>query len=325
MFPDRRDGTPQLGLGCARLGSVNGGLGHRASIALVHAGLEHGFTYFDTADAYGNGASETILGTALRGRDDVTVATKGGYTFTERGRLERRARAAAAPLVRRVRSARPAASPSTGSGSYGAHDFAPAALTAALEASLRRLGRERVDVYQLHGPPPNVANSAGDDIAAWGEQMLTTGKIGRLGVGAETLDQATPWIGRTPMSVFQIPFGLLDPEAASTVLGAIAGAGAITVARGVFGAGLLGDHTPATGDNAAKTEQIAALRSLAASRSRSMADVALMYVRAHPEIDVIVTGARTADHVAALQQALRLPLDETLTAELRSLAERATP
>ncbi len=61
----------RLGLGCARLGSARQGIGWRESVRLVHAAVDHGVRYFDTADAYGAGASERVLGRALRGRRSI--------------------------------------------------------------------------------------------------------------------------------------------------------------------------------------------------------------------------------------------------------------
>src|SRR5687768_16463129 len=81
----------RVGLGCARLGSAAPGYGWRRSVHLVQSAIDADVTYFDTADAYQSGTSELVLGRALRGlRGAVSVATKGGYQFTERSPLESR-------------------------------------------------------------------------------------------------------------------------------------------------------------------------------------------------------------------------------------------
>src|SRR4051812_9318058 len=75
----------RLGFGCVNLGSAGGGRSVRSDVRLVREALDLGVRTFDTADAYGKGTSERILGRALRGRrDDAFVATKGGYLFRER-------------------------------------------------------------------------------------------------------------------------------------------------------------------------------------------------------------------------------------------------
>src|SRR5215212_11975878 len=119
-----------LGLGCWAIGGPFGqdgmpaGWGRvddRESIAAIRRGLELGVTLFDTADVYGTGHSETILGRALAGRrDDVAIATKFGNTFAE------------------------------GTGRMLGVDVSPAYIRHACEASLRRLGTDRIDLYQCH-------------------------------------------------------------------------------------------------------------------------------------------------------------------------------
>ena len=93
----------RVGLGCVNLGSSTG-TSERAGVRLVHAALDAGITLFDTADAYGAGASERVLGRALRGRrEGVEIATKGGYCFEQRSMLEQRVRRLAAPAIAGLR------------------------------------------------------------------------------------------------------------------------------------------------------------------------------------------------------------------------------
>ena len=104
----------QLGLGCARLGSIAAASGRRSSIRLVHEAVDHGIGWFDTADAYTGGTSESLLGVALRRRRErVQIATKGGFVFADRGPLGRALRLASAPLLARLprRHSAPAAAP----------------------------------------------------------------------------------------------------------------------------------------------------------------------------------------------------------------------
>src|SRR5262245_17075082 len=91
------------------------------SIAALRRALELGITFFDTADVYGTGHSEEVLGRALAGhRDEIVIATKFGYTFD----AERRA--------------------------ITGEDASPGYIRRACHASLRRLGTDRIDLYQLH-------------------------------------------------------------------------------------------------------------------------------------------------------------------------------
>ena len=118
--------TSALGLGCWAIGGPFGRDGASAgwgdvdddqSIAAIRRGLELGVTLFDTADVYGTGHSESILGRALGGeRDKVAIATKFGNTFEE------------------------------GTGRMLGADASPAYIRRACEASLRRLGTDRIDL-----------------------------------------------------------------------------------------------------------------------------------------------------------------------------------
>src|ERR1700730_8117510 len=131
----KADAASPFGLGCVNLGSVGG----REGVRLVHQALGLGVRFFDTADAYGAGASERVIGGALRGRrDQAFVATKAGYVFRERTAPEHAARRLAGPIVRRVdRSTRPrsATSPTAGSPVYASQDSASRPLRTALDAS----------------------------------------------------------------------------------------------------------------------------------------------------------------------------------------------
>ena len=110
-----------VGLGCNNFG---GRIDRAATRAVVDACLDHGVDFFDTADIYGDGLSETYLGEALgKRRDQVVVATKFGGNFT--GEPD---------------------------GKGGSAEW----VVSAAEASLRRLGTDYIDLYQLHVPDPQV-------------------------------------------------------------------------------------------------------------------------------------------------------------------------
>jgi aryl-alcohol dehydrogenase-like predicted oxidoreductase len=295
------DGASRFGLGCVNLGSMGGQRGVR----LVHEALDLGVRFFDTADAYGAGSSEQVMGRALQGRRHrAFVATKGGYVFTERTALEQAARRVARGAVRR-------AGPKRGSGlgpasllassrRYESQDFSARHLRLALEASLRRLRTDYVDLYQLHGP----REVCDDDVLAMMLDLRSEGKILGFGVGLESLDPAMDWLGTGALSSIQIPFGVLDPEAGDEVIPRAATLGVSVVARGVFASGFLvnesSDHDALL--RPGQAELRAAVRSLASAAGVPALQIAAWFVTCRPGVTTVLVGTSSAGH---LEQSVR--------------------
>jgi L-glyceraldehyde 3-phosphate reductase len=99
------------------------------------------------------------------------------------------------------------------------------------------------------------------------------------------------------VSSVQVPFGLLDPEAGDDVIPAAHRSGRLVIARGVLGAGLLGQRVAADASNADKVALIDALHALAADAGITMSALALGFVRARPDVDVILVGTSSAAHL----------------------------
>ena len=295
--------VPRLGLGCVRLGSVSEGNGWAADVRLVRDALDCGVTVFDTADVYGNGMSERVLGEALRGRrDEVVIATKVGYVHRGRSRGAYRGLRAGLRATQLARSVRP--SPSSGSHgpvrassnpSYQRQDFSVEYLTKAVEASLRRLRTDHVDVLFLHGPPSVMI-----DVIDGLEPLRTSGKAVRIGIGAETGVSARAWLdspARDCIDVVQLPFGLLDPGL-SSLLNSIGADGVDVWARGVLGSGLipLPQHRPAS--TSEETWAMAsALAELARDSGVGLLELAFAYVRSHDVISTTLVGVRSREHL----------------------------
>ena len=309
------DGRARVGLGCVKLGAGS------ADVRLVHEALERGVSVFDTADAYGAGASERLLGRALRGRrDDVVIATKGGYLFDERGAGELMARRLVAPAVRVLRRGRSgdSAGGSGGSaGAYAAKDFSAAHLRRALEGSLRRLQTDHVDVYQLHGPDA----VCGGDIVALMAELRAEGKIRTFGVGLEALDHAQAWLDADGLGSVQLPFGVLDPEAGDAVIAAARERGTAVIARAVFAAGLLGDDEAAA-DRLLRPAQKPlrhAVRDACRRHGTHPLAFAAWFARSTAGVTTMLIGTSSIDHLVANLRHVEAaaPADE-LVAEVRT-------
>src|SRR5215207_8971245 len=130
---------PAIGFGCMGLSSVYGAADDATSIAVIHRALELGATFLDTADIYGAGGNEKLVGRAIRGkRDQVVLATKFGNVI--RG--------------------------SWADGKGYDIDGSPAYVKRAAEASLRRLGVETIDLYYQHRVDPKKSiEESGDALA----------------------------------------------------------------------------------------------------------------------------------------------------------------
>jgi aryl-alcohol dehydrogenase-like predicted oxidoreductase len=264
-----------------------------------------GVRFFDTADAYGAGSSEQVIGRALqRRRHRAFVATKGGYVFKERTALEQAARRVARVALRRVRQL-PGQGPAptsrlAGSRGYESQDFSPRHLRLALEASLRRLQTDYVDLYQLHGP----REVCDEDVLALMLDLRSEGKVLGFGVGLESLRPAMEWLGTGALSSIQIPFGVLDPEAGEEVVPWARTHGVSVIARGVFAGGLLVDGS--NGDDAllrpGQPDLRMTVRALASGAGVDALQIAAWYVTTRPGVTTVLVGTSSSRH---LDQSLR--------------------
>jgi aryl-alcohol dehydrogenase-like predicted oxidoreductase len=185
--------TTCLGFGGS---SLMGALNRRQSLALLESAYDAGIRHFDTAPSYGYGEAESCLGEFLaRHRGDCTVTTKFGIPRAKNQPLIRLARAIVGPMVQRspvlkrrlqgvVRqetSAVPAAVASANP------IFTAEQARASLEASLRELKTDRVDLFLLHEVKAIdlAADSAGDLLLQMLESLVAAGTIGAFGVGSE--------------------------------------------------------------------------------------------------------------------------------------------
>jgi aryl-alcohol dehydrogenase-like predicted oxidoreductase len=284
-------------------------------VRLVQSAVDLGVAIFDTADAYGAGASEHVLGRALRRRrDEVTIATKGGFAFRSRSLGEQWARRWSRPLVERVRRREEggAAAPAPAS-TYARQDFSPRHLRNAVHSSLRRLCTDRIDLYQLHGPRellPDLLDQLSD--------LVAVGDVVRFGVGARDVAMADEWIPVRGVSAVQVPFGILDPEAASTTLSLARDNDREVWGRGVFGGGLLAlaERDPAALLAHPKRRLVQALRQIADDAGLDQYELAMAFVRAHADVGVVLVGSTKVEHVRRNVELLAAPpLDgETLRA-----------
>jgi aryl-alcohol dehydrogenase-like predicted oxidoreductase len=319
----------EIGFGGSRIGGIFADKSSsKDALNVLLKSLDSGITFYDTADMYAQGESESLIGAAFRGRrTEVILATKGGYCLSARRNMIKRIKPLVRPIVQALglkRARLPAGLPGVLS-----QDFSPPYLTRALEASLKRLQTDYVDLYQLHSPgAPFMQSTAFGATLESLERLKRQGKIRFYGIATEVPAEAPFCLPAPGISSVQLGFGLLDPDALDQGTLASAGArGLGIIARGCFGGGLLKDGPDRAELRKAtpKWQQILALRSFSQRTGRSMLDIALQFCRTTPAVSVTLLGMRIEDH---LRDNLRYVQSPPLNAEeysaLRRLQEQAT-
>jgi aryl-alcohol dehydrogenase-like predicted oxidoreductase len=276
--------TSVVGLG----GNAFGGrIDLDAARAVVDAALDCGVTLFDTADIYGGGASEEVLGRALgRRRDGVIVATKFGASLDAQGVDRFQARASRRYMHR------------------------------AVDASLRRLGVDHIDLYQLHRP--DGVTPIVETLQALTD-LVQAGKIRYFGCSNLTAWQVieADWTSRAAgvgrFVSAQNEYSLTNRSAERELLPACAQAGVGVLAYSPLDSGLLsGAYTRESSVRAgsllathpdylenADFDCIEALADFARERGVSLVDVAIGTLVAEPVVASVIVGATRPEHVQA--------------------------
>lgn len=270
-----------LGLGCNNFGMK---IGEAESTAVVGAALDGGVTLFDTADIYGGGRSEEMLGKALRGvRHDVVIATKFGITPKD------------------------ARAPRGGSRRH---------LIAACEASLKRLGTDYIDLYFLHKPDPLTPIE--ETLAALGD-LIRAGKVRYIGVSNMAAwqmidaDHRARALKTERFIAAQTELSLLNRAAENAFLPAARHAeiGVMTyfplasgLLTGKYGRGVMPPGSrlatlPAFADTLTEENlrRVDTLTALATRHGLPLIDFALSWCVSQPGVSTVLFGATTADQV----------------------------
>jgi aryl-alcohol dehydrogenase-like predicted oxidoreductase len=169
-----------LGFGCAPL---MGRVGRRDSLRALSAALDAGLTFFDTARSYGYGQGEALLGEVLEGRrDSVVVCTKFGILPANRGTWKQKMKPAAQAAIRVFPGLRKFARRHAGN-QFQPGQFSVEVLRSSLEASLRELKTDYVDMLLLHAAPVEVLDD--DDLLLALQRLVESGKIRMAGISGE--------------------------------------------------------------------------------------------------------------------------------------------
>jgi len=298
----------EIGLGCMGMSWAYGTADEEQSVRALHRALDLGVTLLDTADVYGAGANEKLIGRTLASRrDEFLLATKFGL----------RSHGGTA------RSDRP--------GTYV--DTSPAYVRQAAEASLSRLGFDTIDLYYAHRRDPNVPIE--DTVAAMA-RLVFEGKVRHLGlseVSAATLRAAH---AVHPIAAVQVEYSLFSREPEAELLDACRELGVALVAYSPVGRGLLTGAMPRTdtmdaddfrrvslprfsGVNLDANLKLAeAVRAIAEQAGATTAQTALAWLLAQDDLIIPIPGTKRVAYLEENVAAADLTLTAAQVAALRA-------
>ena len=277
----------------------------------VRRALELGVNIFDTAQAYGFGQAERLLGEALQSelrnqRDRFVISTKGGLRM-ENGRPVRDARAAW--------------------------------LRQGVEASLRNLGVDYIDIYFLHWPDPATPM---EETASAMAELALEGKIRYVGVSNFDAAQMREFERTRKIDTLQPPYHLFRRDIEKSILPYCREHGIAVMVYGPLAHGLLsGTFTPQTtfaGDDWRSRDRdfqgnvlrrnldvVQRLEALAARQDITLVQLAVAWVLANPAVDVAIVGAHRAEHFAQTAAAAEIHLTPQTLGEVEQIMRDAEP
>ena len=300
--------VPRVALGCGNFGGVGSspgffgrGLDETQAFAVMDAAWEMGIRHFDTADAYGGGRSETMIGNWIRSRGQLPLLTTKTYNPMAAG---------------------------------ADHGLAPARVERQLHSSLERLGVERVDLYLAHDYDGDVAPEL---VVGTFERLRSEGLVAAAGVSNYDAAQLRAALAAGHVDAIQNSYSLLEradeaellglcarEQVAYTVYSPLAGgwltgkyrrgqefpAGSRMTQRPDVYAGMLRDEV---------FDSLERLERFAASHEMSMAGVSLAWLLANPAVTAVVVGPGSPGQLDPVREALAKPLgtqERELVAEM---------
>jgi aryl-alcohol dehydrogenase-like predicted oxidoreductase len=301
----------RIALGTWQLAGDWGRFDEREAVHAIRSAYDLGINVFDTAQAYGFGEAERLLGRALTtelsvNREHIVLATKGGLRPTREG------------LVR---------------------DSSAAWLRRGVEESLRALGVEHIDLFQVHWPDPLVPFA--ETVEAL-QQLVDEEKIRHVGASNFDARQVAAFSRMRPAETVQPPYHLFRREIESDLLPYCREHDVGVLVYGPLAHGLLTGAVDETTtfavddwrarsrifNGASFRRDLAVVRELedfARERGHTLAQLAIAWTLTHPAVHVAIVGSRRASHVADAVAAVDLNLSIGELAEIDQIVSRATP
>lgn len=296
FFPGVGAQVKEIGLGCWQLGGDWGEISEESALAILQTAVESGVNFFDTADVYGGGRSEMLIGRFRReSKAEIFVGTKLGRT-----------------------------------GDLFPDQYTEAGLRKATEASLKRLGVEALDLTQLHCVPTEVLRRG--EVFEWLRVLQAEGKIRHFGASVESVEEGLICLEQPGLASLQVIFNVLRqkpmvhllPEAAAKNVGIIV---RLPLASGLLSGRMTkattfaqSDHRNYNRDGAAfnvgetfaglpyelGVQLVDELKGFLPSDA-NLAEWSLRWILDHPAVSVIIPGASRSEQVSGNVRAAELP------------------
>lgn len=254
----------EIGLGCMSLGTDEG-----QAVKLIHEALERGVNFLDTADLYDEGRNEELVGQAVQGqREDVIIATKVGN--------------------RRV------------PGQDGwVWDPSKEYIKSAVKDSLRRLGTDYIDLYQLHGG--TLDDPIDETIEAF-EELKREGWIRYYGISSIRPNVIREYVAKSNIVSVMSQYSILDRRPEEAVLDLLAENGISVIARGPVARGILSDRGQAKAEKGyldySKNELLDVLKELKeVGGDTDLSHLAIRYALAHAAVACTIPGASSLEQL----------------------------
>jgi aryl-alcohol dehydrogenase-like predicted oxidoreductase len=299
----------RIAFGTWQLGGDWGSTDAMAATEAIRRAAGNGVTIFDTAQGYGFGQSEQLLATALRGtnREEVVISTKGGL------------RPVGAGVVR---------------------DASAEWITHGVEASLRSLDTDYIDLYQVHWPDPATPFEETAETLA---KLIAAGKIRHVGVSNFDVDQMEEFSSTLAVETLQPPYHLFRQNIEADVLPYTVANDIGVLVYGPLAHGLLGGHLgPDTrfaaddwrsknpmfhGDSYLRNLQaVAQLQDLATEElGITLAQLAVAWTLANPAVQVAIVGTRDPSHVDEALAAAEIDIEDDVLQRIHQIMMDSAP
>jgi aryl-alcohol dehydrogenase-like predicted oxidoreductase len=297
-----------IGFGCWAMGNRGWGddVDDDQSIRAVHAAIDRGINFFDTAPVYGLGHSEEVLGKALQGkRDQVLIATKCGLVWEEKeGQPQVRKHNGKESILREV------------------------------DASLKRLNTDVIDLYQVHWPDEETRIEETMDAL---NEILKAGKVRYVGVSNFTVPMMKESLEYTPIVSLQSLYNLFQRDVEKEDLPFLEEQGMSLIpysplAQGIltgkfniettFGENDVRRHHPLFKNEWEQTmDKVQRLQTIALSYRRPLGQLATNWLLTNPVVSSIICGAKTEAQVIENAAAVEWKLQEADVQAMRAIAE----